>query len=145
MTRHIVSIGYEGRTIDEFMNVLRDHEVSAVADVRLTPLSRKPGFSKTRLTAALADVGIAYVHLRPLGNEKDNREPFWSGRVDEGRETFRRRLSSPEPQAALAQLAELTSAHAVAVLCFESDTARCHRHVVLDELAHDTPLSVTYV
>ncbi|MBM9463433.1 DUF488 domain-containing protein [Aeromicrobium sp. YIM 150415] len=144
MTRRIVSIGYEGRTIEEFVDVLRDHQVSAVADVRLTPLSRKPGFSKTRLTAALAEAGIVYVHLRPLGNEKDNREPFWSGRVDEARATFRQRLSSPEPRAALAQLAELAGDHAVAVLCFESDPARCHRHVVLDELAHDMPLSVTY-
>ncbi|MDQ3504076.1 MAG: DUF488 domain-containing protein [Actinomycetota bacterium] len=47
-------------------------------DVRLNAISRKPGFSKKRLTAALAAVGIGYRHARALGNPRDNREPFHS-------------------------------------------------------------------
>lgn len=50
-----------------------------LVDVRLTPLSRKPRLSKTKLAAALADVGIEYVHHRALGNPKDNRAGFREG------------------------------------------------------------------
>ncbi|MFE2500029.1 DUF488 family protein [Streptomyces scopuliridis] len=53
--------------------------MSLVADVRLTPISRKPGFSKTRLPHALDEAGITYTHLRALGNPKDNRAPSGKG------------------------------------------------------------------
>jgi transcriptional regulator with XRE-family HTH domain len=47
------STGYEGRTIDSFVTALIAAGVDAVADIRLTPISRKAGFSKSRLSAAL--------------------------------------------------------------------------------------------
>ncbi|TQK97553.1 helix-turn-helix protein [Streptomyces puniciscabiei] len=73
------SAGYEGRDIDSFVASLLDSRIDVVADVRLTPISRKKGFSKTRLGQALAEAGIEYTHLRGLGNPKENRAPFWDG------------------------------------------------------------------
>ncbi|MFE5214053.1 MULTISPECIES: DUF488 domain-containing protein [unclassified Streptomyces] len=82
------------------MEQLLARNVRTVADVRLTPLSRKPGFSKTKLTGALAEAGIGYRHLRALGNPKENRPPFWEGRATEGRAVFRSMLNKdPAPQA----------------------------------------------
>ncbi|WP_338677582.1 DUF488 family protein [Streptomyces sp. SCSIO 30461] len=126
------SAGYEGRDIDSFVASLLDSRIDVVADVRLTPISRKKGFSKTRLGEALAEAGIEYTHLRGLGNPKDNRAPFWDGRLDVGRAKFRGVLRSEEAQTDLERLAEHARQSRVAVLCFEKDESRCHRQVVLD-------------
>ncbi|MEU9794081.1 DUF488 family protein [Streptomyces sparsogenes] len=126
------SAGYEGRDIDSFVASLLDSRIDVVADVRLTPISRKKGFSKTRLGEALAEAGIAYTHLRGLGNPKDNRAPFWDGRLDVGRARFRGVLRSEAAQQDLERLAEHARQSRVAVLCFEKDESRCHRQVVLD-------------
>ncbi|MFI6008658.1 DUF488 family protein [Streptomyces sp. NPDC051243] len=126
------SAGYEGRDIDSFVASLLDCRIDVVADVRLTPISRKPGFSKTRLGLALSEAGIEYTHLRGLGNPKDNRAPFWDGRLDVGRARFRGVLRSDEARSDLDSLAERARQSRVAVLCFEKDEERCHRQVVLE-------------
>ncbi|MBB4913048.1 DUF488 family protein [Streptosporangium saharense] len=126
------SAGYEGRDIDSFVASLLDHGIDMVADVRLTPISRKPGFSKSRLGEALSQAGIQYTHLRALGNPKDNRAPFWDGRVNVGQARFRDILRSAEAQSDLNRLTEQAVQSRVAVLCFEKDEERCHRKVVLD-------------
>lgn len=142
----LVSIGYEGRTAKGFADELALAGVTVLADVRLTPLSRKPGFSKTALAALLAERGIRYVHLRALGNPRDNREPFHAGRVVEGRARFRELIDEPAGDCALETLAELARTEWVAVLCFEAEVDRCHRHVVLEETMRREPsLAATFV
>lgn len=126
------SIGYEGLDIDSFVNSLLRCKIDVVADVRLTPISRKPGFSKTRLGCALENAGIGYTHLRGLGNPKENRAPFWDGRLAEGKAQFRRVLRSPAAQSDLDCLVNRAQQSRVAVLCFEKDETRCHRQVVLE-------------
>lgn len=126
------SVGYEGRDIDSFVSALLEARIDVVADVRLTPISRKKGFSKTRLGQALAHADIGYTHLRGLGNPKDNRAPFWDGRVTVGRARFRGLLRSPEAQSDLDRLVAHAQRSRVAVLCFERDESRCHRQVVLE-------------
>lgn len=54
----LVSVGYEGQGLTGFVGSLRAQGVEILADVRLTPISRKKGFSKTALRAALADAGV---------------------------------------------------------------------------------------
>jgi transcriptional regulator with XRE-family HTH domain len=132
VTGGLWSAGYEGRDIDSFVASLLDSRIDVVADVRLTPISRKKGFSKTRLGEALGEAGIEYTHLRGLGNPKENRAPFWDGRLDVGRTRFRDVLRSEEAQADLGRLEEHAQQSRVAVLCFEKDESRCHRQVVLE-------------
>lgn len=142
MTHGIVSVGYEGRTIDAFVADLVSAGVQTVADVRLNSISRKRGFSKTRLRDALAAAGIDYRHMRSLGNAKENRQPFWDGRVEEGRRVFREALRSPEAESSLQELAGLATEEVVAVLCFESDVEMCHRKVIIDEVVEAVPVPV---
>ncbi|MEV7320343.1 DUF488 family protein [Streptomyces sp. NPDC093970] len=137
------SAGYEGRDIDSFVASLLDSRIDVVADVRLTPISRKKGFSKTRLGEALAEAGIDYTHLRGLGNPKDNRAPFWDGRLDVGRARFRGVLRSEEARSDLDRLAEHARQSRVAVLCFEKDENRCHRQIVLETVRKRAVVPVT--
>lgn len=127
----LVSIGYEGRTADHLIWTLVDLKVSYLVDVRLTPVSRKPGLSKTKLRLALTQAGISYVHLPALGNPKENREPFRNGQVNDGCIEFSRLMDRPVAIAALDQLESLARDHLTAVLCFERDHDRCHRQVVV--------------
>lgn len=136
----LVGIGYEGRSIDEFVADLVDRGISRVVDVRLTPISRKPGFSKNALREALAGRDIAYEHRPELGNPKENRPGFRGAEADlaAARATYARLLRKPDAAAALDRLARVARRESIAVLCFEADEERCHRHVVRQAVAART-------
>lgn len=134
----LVSLGYEGRNADEMIHQLVRAEVSVLVDVRLTPLSRKPGLSKRRLASALAENGIGYVHLRELGNPKDNRDLYRAG-DPASRNRFLQLLDTPEAAVALRHIAELMEGGVVALLCFESNHETCHRQLVGDALVRNMP------
>jgi uncharacterized protein (DUF488 family) len=131
----LVGVGYEGRTVDELVAHLVATGVSRLVDVRLTPISRKRGLSKTALGTALADAGIAYEHRRELGNPKSNRAGFAGPPAEwaEARATFTGLLRRTESVEALDALANAGQRQRVAVLCFEADQRQCHRDVVLHE------------
>jgi len=145
MSNGVVSAGYEGRTIDGFVESLVSAGVTTVADVRLNAISRKVGFSKGKLRAALEGVGIEYLHFRTLGNPKTNREPFWSGRLGEGCAVYRELLAGDDQVSALSELGDLAGDQVVAVLCFEEDHDRCHRQVVIDELTQRRGVPVQHL
>lgn len=75
----LCTIGYEGCSADEWLELLVASRVEIIVDVREMPLSRKPGFSKTRLAEMLRSKGIDYVHLRSLGNPKAHRDRLRDG------------------------------------------------------------------
>lgn len=134
MSSHLVSVGYEGRSVEELVASLLAEGVSTLVDVRLTPLSRKPGLSKKRLSQSLAQHGITYIHLPALGNPKDNREPFRDGQP-ESRERFTELLNTEIGIEALTHVAELLDDQTVALLCFERSHEHCHRHLVAEQLS----------
>lgn len=135
----LVSIGYEGRDVAELIGNLQQESVTVLVDVRLNPISRKPGLSKTKLAESLRAAGIEYVHLRGLGNPKDNREGFRSGN-GEARERYRKVLRADEGARALKHVSELLGGGVVALLCFEVDHRQCHRGLVTEALVEDRPL-----
>lgn len=134
MTAGLVSIGYEGLTLEALVARLRINDVVALADVRLNAISRKRGFSKRALASGLAEAGIEYVHLPELGNQRENRSGYASLETPEARaarETFTLALMKPEAQHALSRLRQLAETGKVAVFCYEGDEKRCHREQVL--------------
>ena len=120
----IVSVGYQGRSVDELIDVLRHSEVEVLVDVRLNPISRKPGFSKNPLSQALAEAGIGYRHERELGNPRENRDPFHRERY----EAHLREVGL----AVYAELMELARSVRIALLCYERLHRDCHRSYILD-------------
>lgn len=134
----LISLGYEGRDAAELIEQLQASGVNALVDVRLTPLSRKPGLSKKRLAAALGAAGIAYIHLPELGNPRENRASFRAGEA-QSHDEYRRILQTSNGRSALAHVAELLDEGTVALLCFERDHTACHRHLVVSELQREMP------
>jgi uncharacterized protein (DUF488 family) len=70
MTRTLFTLGYQKRDLEEFIDLLRTASINVLVDVRETPWSHKPGFSKGALSDALAAAGIDYVHAKFAGNPK---------------------------------------------------------------------------
>ena len=131
----IFTIGYEGVTQGEFLAALEGAGVARVIDVRALPLSRRPGFSKTPLRNALAEVGIDYVHLKALGTPPEGREAARKGRHDELKRIYAGQLELPEAIVAGAQMRELAAERSSALLCFERAPEGCHRSLLLKAVA----------
>ena len=131
----IFTIGYEGTTVGEFIAALKNAGVERVIDVRALPLSRRPGFSKSPLRAALEEVGIEYVHLKALGTPTAGRAAARAGRHQDLERIYAGQLELPEAMAQAAQMLELAREKPSALLCMEREPAHCHRTLLLDAVA----------
>jgi uncharacterized protein (DUF488 family) len=133
----IVTIGYEATTVSEFIAALHKAGVQRVIDVRALPLSRRPGFSKTPLRAALEEAGIEYVHLKALGTPAEGRSAARAGRHADLERIYAGQLELPEAVAQSAQMLALASEKPSALLCMEREPAHCHRTLLLKAVAPD--------
>src|SRR4051794_17758190 len=133
------TIGYERLLPPELVAELKATGIARLIDVRFRPQSRRPGMSKTRLSALLGDHGIAYEHRRDLGTPADLRFLFHSGRVAEGAAAFKTHIEETAGEALDALAAELDHAPRTALLCLEADPAVCHRRVLTDALQARRP------
>ena len=129
------TIGYEGRTVDEVLDALEAAGIQLLIDVRAIAASRRPGFSKTAMAAALRERGIDYLHLRPLGTPKAGREAARKGRIAEMRAIYEEQLATPEASLALEQARAEASRRRAALLCYEAEAGGCHRSIVAERLA----------
>lgn len=141
----LLSIGYEGSTVAAVLDALAAARISLLIDVRALAASRKPGFSKRQLAAALDERGIGYVHLRPLGTPKPGRDAVRAGHPERMEAIFRAHMRGDEPQAALAEATALARARRCCLLCFERDPAHCHRRIVAEMIQGKTAQPVKHL
>jgi len=125
----LYTLGYEGLSLDQFIAKLKGNNVEAVVDVRELPLSRKRGFSKTRLAEALYDAGIGYQSIRALGSPRELRRQLRQTR-DWGTFSiqFEQHLNSQSD--VLGELVECAYRKPTRLMCFEYDSSLCHRSIV---------------
>ena len=138
---HIFTIGYEATTMGEFLAALQGAGVERIIDVRAVPNSRRPGFSKTPLRNALAEIGIDYVHLKALGTPAEGRSAARAGRQDDLERIYAGQLQLPEAMVQAEQMRELASEKPSALLCYERDPAGCHRSLLLAAVARDAAVT----
>jgi len=130
------TIGYEGRTVDEFMSILQRSGIKQVVDVRERPFSRKNGFSKGALSQELWNQTILYHHIPELGTPPTLRKKMKNGgSLERLLEGYTRHLGKNEPAYKL--LSTLIESRASAILCFERDYTACHRQVLAKRLEKD--------
>lgn len=128
----VATIGYEGATPDRLVAALKAAGVATLVDVRAIAASRRPGFAKSALSAAVQEAGIGYLHLRALGTPAAGRAAARAGRPAEMRRIFAEHLKGVESQAALAELSALARRQPVCLLCLEADPTTCHRTMVAE-------------
>ncbi len=141
----LATIGYEGCTIGTVLDALREAGTTLLIDVRAVPQSRKPGFSKRQLAAALDGAGIAYVHLQGLGTPKPGRDAVRAGHPERMEAIFREHMTSGRAQAELAQAKGLVRDRPACLLCFERDHMTCHRRLVAEMIVAETGQTVRHL
>ncbi len=134
-TPGIATIGYEGRSLEGYLNELLAAGVTLLCDVRRNPLSRKYGFSKGTLSKGCEGIGITYEHLPELGIASEQRRNLET-QADYDR-LFREyeRETLPNQLPALQRIRDWVSQEKrVALTCYERLPAQCHRHCVAESL-----------
>lgn len=125
----LYTFGYEGLTIQAFIERLERARVQLIVDVRELPLSRKKGFSKTAFREALAVAGIAYEHRPALGCPKPVRNQYkadgdWQGYT----RGFLAYLATQKAE--IVDLTKTSLAQTACLVCVEADFGYCHRTYV---------------
>lgn len=138
----LFTIGYEGADVPDFISALRCSGVQTLIDIRDLPLSRRAGFSKTPLRAHLEDAGIAYLHMKALGDPREGRLAARSGNWVDFRRIFTRHISSATALEAIRSIVDMSSLQNVCLMCFERDHLLCHRSIVCEEVLKIKPSSI---
>lgn len=137
------TIGYEGRTLEGYLNVLLHAGVTLLCDVRRNPISRKHGFSKSTLSKACDGVGIRYEHLPELGIASQRRRGLDTQADYDALFAEYERTSLPQQGAALGAIGDwLRSGHRVALTCYERLPRQCHRLRVASALERQKGLQL---
>ncbi|HSR26528.1 MAG TPA: DUF488 domain-containing protein, partial [Candidatus Eisenbacteria bacterium] len=133
----LFTVGHSTRSLDELVSLLREHEITLLADVRTVPGSRRmPHFARAALAAELPGLGIEYVHVPELGGLRrprpDSPNGGWRNESFRG---YADHMATAEFRAGLARLLEeLGRDRNVAIMCAEAVPWRCHRSLVADAL-----------
>ena len=132
----IYTIGHSTRPIGEFIALLRQHGVRAVADIRTIPKSRRnPQYHRDALAASLEEAGIVYCAIPALGGRRrarpDTVNTAWRNASFRG---YADHMQTPEFAAGLDALLAIARDTPVAIMCAEAVPWRCHRSLVADAL-----------
>jgi uncharacterized protein (DUF488 family) len=127
----LCTIGYEGLSLEAYLNRLLLGGVTVLCDVRRNPLSRKYGFSKGTLSKSCEDVGIRYEHLPELGIAGDRRRELGTQASYDALFAVYEKKDLPRQGVALAKIRGwIADGDRVALTCYERLPEQCHRHCV---------------
>jgi uncharacterized protein (DUF488 family) len=132
----IWTVGHSTRSGEEFVQILRAHEVEVLVDVRTYPGSRRyPQFNKAELADSLNKNRIEYKHEPRLGGRRtprpDSHNTAWRNAQFRG---YADHMETEEFKNGVRELLELASSKRVAVMCAEAVWWRCHRSLIADYL-----------
>ncbi|NLT51951.1 MAG: DUF488 domain-containing protein [Ignavibacteria bacterium] len=131
----IFTIGYEGISLEEYLNKLIINDVKVLCDVRKNALSMKFGFSKSQLQKACEGVGIKYVHIPELGIDSDKRQVLnTQADYDKLFAEYRKDVLAVKVELQEELLQMLRMNERIALTCFEADIFQCHRKHLADSL-----------
>ena len=129
MVSTLYTAGYEGQSVESFLDLLKEHSVECLFDVRQMPLSRKKGFSKTALRSHLERNHIKYIHFRELGSPKEIRDKLKETKdYEDFFAAMENHLSGAED--AIEEACRMAAEKVSCLLCFEKYPEQCHRSLV---------------
>lgn len=124
----LFTIGYEGRSLDLYLNLLIKNNVNTLVDVRRNPLSRKYGFSKKTLSSTIEKLGMKYIHMPQLGISSDQRRELnVQSDYDRLFDSYEKNELSDNRSSLMKLFEVITDRKRVAITCFESHVCMCHR------------------
>jgi len=129
----LFDIGYEGKSLEAYFNLLIKNDIKTLIDVRKNPISRKYGFSKSILSKTAERLGIKYIHIPELGIESYKRQNLNSSKdyqklfKNYEMTTLKQNTKSIEKIYHI-----LTQNKKAALTCFEADKNYCHRYRIVN-------------
>jgi uncharacterized protein (DUF488 family) len=132
----IWTIGHSTRALEEFLDLLAEYRIEAIADVRRFPGSRRyPHFASDALAVTLPAHGIAYQWIPKLGGRRKvqpgSPNTAWRNASFQGYADYTATVEFAE---GLAELLELAASKRTALMCAEAVWWRCHRSIISDVL-----------
>lgn len=139
MTSCIYTFGHSNHTAEAFVSLLRQHGVTAVADVRSQPYSRlHPQFNREPLKAMLQREGFSYVFLgKELGARSEDPACYRQGKLQ-----FSLLARHPLFLQGLERLRKGMESHAIAIMCAERDPLNCHRTILVSRQLRELGIPV---
>lgn len=124
----LFTIGYEGITLETYLNKLIKNNIKVLCDVRKNALSMKYGFSKSQLMNACNGVGIEYIHIPEVGIDSEQRKEL-NTQIDYDSlfKIYKEKNLKESIDSQTKILTLLTNKKRVALTCFEADICQCHR------------------
>jgi uncharacterized protein (DUF488 family) len=139
----VFTVGHSNHTLDEFVDLLRQHAIEVVVDVRSAPYSRYSShFNRDQLKAALRLVEIQYVFQ---GDTLGGRPPGDEFYDDEGHVRYDRTSEAPFFQEGLERLCDGARHYRVAMMCSEGKPHECHRHLLNARVLSERGVNVNHI
>jgi uncharacterized protein (DUF488 family) len=141
-TRAVLTIGHSTHTTEEFIALLQQHGVTAVADVRSKPYSRfNPQFNRENIEQRLGEYGIKYVFLgRELGARPDDPSCYRNGRIE-----FVKLASTDLFRSGIERVIRGASNYRLALMCAEKEPLECHRTVLVARALADRGITIEHI
>lgn len=135
----LLTIGYEGRSLDEYLALVRNAGCTLLCDVRRNAFSHKRGFSRRGLAEGCAGAGIRYEHRPGLGIASADRRGVETPADVAALFARYRQEMLPARGSEIAEIATwLHAGETIALTCFERDPRQCHRHLVAEAVVAAT-------
>ena len=124
----LFTIGYEGISLEEYLNRLIKNDVKVLVDVRNNALSMKYGFSKTQLQRFCENLGIQYIHIPEVGIQSNQRQELNTQTDYDKLFAVYRKDNLKKTTIAQVNILDLLKQHKrIALTCFEANICQCHR------------------
>lgn len=142
MASLVFTIGHSTHSVDKFIALLRQHQITLVADVRSVPYSRmQPQFNRESLIKALERCGVEYVFLgAELGARSNDKACYEKGQVQ-----YHRLARTPAFHRGMERLQTESERLRVALMCAEREPLECHRTVLVSRELQIVGLSVMHI
>ena len=149
----IYTIGHSNVTADTIIDLLNEHGIGMLVDVRSSPYSRySPQFNREQLARALDKAGIEYAFAGAhLGGRPKDPTCYKDGTLPEGKADFLSLVDYGEVakrrwfQDAITRLLELAGEHRTAIMCSEEDPDHCHRHYLIAQTLLEMDVTVLHI
>jgi uncharacterized protein (DUF488 family) len=138
----LYTVGHSNHSIEKFIGLLTANGITAVADVRSRPFSRRhPQFNKERLAAALTEHGIAYVFLgKELGARSEDPSCYENGKVQ-----YPRLAATPAFKAGIERVLAGAAKFRLALMCAEKEPLDCHRTLLVSRALESVGVSIAHI
>ena len=138
----LFTIGHSNHSIEDFISLLQNHGVTAVADVRSHPYSKYlPHFSQKLFKKSLLDAGIRYVFLgQELGARSSNPDCYIDGKA-----VYEKIASTQEFNYGIQRILQGAKSYNISLMCAEQDPITCHRAVLVCQHLRDSELDINHI